>query len=168
MFSTGLWTQEIRCPHDIFFFDEAYQTFQSYLKGWNFYTTSEATVWHNYNYKNTETDKPYRVVHTTAPDDYEDNTVAQLNKLLLEGNEGKYERTLEQCEKYFQIKFRLPVEHTRVLSSVVGSPKIEILENPAKTSKEHMFKEWKEMSKKIISRYTNVKKSRKNIQLKRR
>ena len=31
-----------------------------------------------------------------------------------------------------------------------------------------MFKEWKEMSKKIISRYTNVKKSRKNIQLKRR
>jgi len=170
VFATGLWAQEIRCPHDIFFLEESHRAFQSYLKGWNFYTTSEATLWHNYGYKNTETDEPYRVVNTYAPVGYKDNSVSQLNNLLLDAKNGNHERTLEQCERYFQIKFILPVEHTRVLSSVVGSTKIEILEDPEKMSKKHKIKELMKTSRVQLkkSQLKKRKLKKRKLQLKKR
>jgi len=169
VFATGLWAKEIRTPPGIFSVgEEDFLTFQSYLKGWNLYTTSEATLWHNYSYKNTETDEPYRVVHTHVPVDYKEESVSRLNNLLLEAKNGKFKRTLEQCERYFLLKFTLPSEQEDISHVTVEDVEFEILEDPAKISKKHKIKEWMKISKKIIAGDTNVKKSRNNIQLRKR
>jgi hypothetical protein len=169
IFAPGLWAKEIRTPPGIFFVgEEDFLTFQSYLNGWNLYTTSESTLWHNYNYKNTETDKPYRVVHTHVPVDYKEESVSRLNNLLLEAKNGKFKRTLEQCERYFLIKFTIPSEQEDISHVTVEDVEFEILEDPAKISKKHKIKEWMKISKKIIAGDTNVKKSRNNIQLRKR
>ena len=103
LFTRSYWTKEVRLPNSIRFSgEEDYQTFISYLKGWNLRTCSEAVVWHNYNYKTSDTNTPYREHNTNLNNT--DNSVKLLNDAIME--EG-HERTLQDLEEYFKIKLKL-------------------------------------------------------------
>lgn len=102
LFTRSNWANEVRLPDNIRFNgEEDFQTFISYLRGWNLMCASEACIWHNYNNKNIETDTLYKQTNT----DYliEDHSVSLLNEALFNQN---YERTVEQLEDYFEIKLR--------------------------------------------------------------
>lgn len=106
LFAPKEWVMEVRVPHSIFFNgEEEYMTFQGYLKGWTIYVPSEAIIWHNYNYKNKNTGEPYRVTVNKIKRLQKDESVFHLNHLLFKEH---HERTLEECENYFDIKFRVP------------------------------------------------------------
>lgn len=104
LFTRTEWLKEVKIPHNIRFSgEEDFQTFISYLKGWNLRTPSEAVVWHNYNYKTDETNEPYREHNNTYLVD--DNSVELLNKELFK--EG-YVRSIEELENYFNITLKKP------------------------------------------------------------
>ena len=95
--------------------EEDLLTFLSYLKGWNLRLTSEATVWHNYNYKiKNSTDKPgsenptsgepYRI-HNNQYFIKEEKPIDLLNYYLFECS---HEKSLHSLEKYFNIKLKIP------------------------------------------------------------
>jgi hypothetical protein len=102
LFTRVEWTQEVKLPDNIVYNgEEDYQTFLSYLKGWNIYVPSEATIWHNYNFKTSDTDTPYRE-HNTG---YfiEDKASELINTMLFNNT---YERSIEQLEEYFNIELQ--------------------------------------------------------------
>jgi hypothetical protein len=101
LFTKTTWTKEVILPDNIRFNgEEDFQTFISFLKGWNLKVCSEATIWHNYNFK-TSSDIPYREHNNKYL--IEDSSSELLNKELFK--EG-YERSLEELEEYFEIKLR--------------------------------------------------------------
>ena len=103
LFTKGEWVKQVKIPEQMIFSgEEDSQTHLSYLKGWNIKITSEATVWHNYDYK-TKEDTPYR----THNHGYflEDNSVEEINNLLFN---RKYTRSLEELENYLDFKFKQP------------------------------------------------------------
>jgi len=102
LFTQKLWVEEVKIPDDIKFNgEEDFLTFNSYLKGWNLKIASEATVWHNYEYRVANTQKPYREhnnYYLTT-----ENAVNHVNNMLYStGNE----RSLNQLEEYFNWKFK--------------------------------------------------------------
>lgn len=101
-FTTGSWLDEVEIPDNIKFNgEEDHLTFLSFLKGWNLYITPEAVVWHNYAYKNVETDEPYRE-HNNKPVEDEQG-MEHVNNFLFNKT---HQRTLEELEEYFEIKLR--------------------------------------------------------------
>lgn len=101
-FATGSWLGEVEIPDNIKFNgEEDHLTFLSFLKGWNLYITPEAVVWHNYDYKNVETDKPYREHNNKTVED--EQGMEHVNNFLFNKT---HQRTLEELEEYFEIKLR--------------------------------------------------------------
>ena len=102
LFTTKAWLDEVKLPNEIRFNgEEDYLTFLSYLKGWNIRVPSEATVWHNYDFKDSTTNEPYREHNNSYL--ITDHSKELVNEMLF--NSG-YERTIEQLEEYFNIKLR--------------------------------------------------------------
>ena len=102
LFTRRHWLDEIKIPDNIRFNgEEDFQTFLSYLKGWNLKITSLATVWHNYNYKVGNTDEPYREHNGNYF--IEDNSIELVNKMLFSHDNV---RTIDQLEEYFNWKFK--------------------------------------------------------------
>ena len=103
LFTRSFWTKEVRLPGSIRFTgEEDFQTFISFLKGWNLRVCSEAVVWHNYNFLVADTGMAYRKHNDNLLSG--DNSAEMLNEALLEQG---YERTIEDLESYFKIKLRL-------------------------------------------------------------
>ena len=101
LFTKSDWVKEVNIPDNIRFNgEEDFQTFISFLKGWNLKVCSEACIWHNYNFK-TSSDIPYREHNNEYL--IKDSSSKLLNEELFK--EG-YERSLEDLEKYFEIKLR--------------------------------------------------------------
>jgi organic radical activating enzyme len=102
LFTQKAWVDEVKMPDDIKFNgEEDFLTFNSYLKGWNLRVPSEATVWHNYEYRNGDTQEPYREHNNKYL--IAENVVNHVNNMLYSsGNE----RNLNQLEEYFNWKFK--------------------------------------------------------------
>lgn len=101
-FTRGEWLKDVVLPDNIRFNgEEDYLTFKSFLSGWNIMLASEACIWHNYNFKNKETDTPYKERNNSYL--IEDKSDSVLNDMLF--NESHL-RSLEQLENYFNIKLR--------------------------------------------------------------
>jgi hypothetical protein len=106
LFTKKDWLYEIKLPDGMRFNgEEDYLTFLSYLKGWNIILPSEATVWHNYEFRTSETNEPYREHNHNYL--IEDNSIQLVNDFLFNQT---HVRTLEQLEEYFNIKLRIPNE----------------------------------------------------------
>jgi hypothetical protein len=102
LFAPKQWIKDIKLPYNIKYNgEEDYQTFLSYLKGWNIKTPSEATVWHNYEFRDSDTNEPYREHNSSYFID--DNSIELVNDMLFNQT---HTRTLEQLEEYFNIKLR--------------------------------------------------------------
>lgn len=101
-FTRGEWVKEVKLPDNIRFNgEEDFLTFKSFLKGWNIMITSEACIWHNYNYLNKETEEPYKERNNTHL--IEDKSDLLLNDMLFNST---HSRSLDQLEEYFNIKLR--------------------------------------------------------------
>lgn len=102
LFTRSEWLEEVKIPHNIRFTgEEDFQSFISFLKGWNLRTPSEAVVWHNYNYRSNNTEEPYREHNNTFLVD--DNSINLLNQELFG---KKHERSIYELEKYFNISLK--------------------------------------------------------------
>ena len=102
LFTRRQWLEEVKIPDNIRFNgEEDFQTFLSYLKGWNLKATSLATVWHNYNFKVAATDEPYREHNGKY---YIDDFARDLvNDFLFNQT---HVRTVDDLENYFNIKLK--------------------------------------------------------------
>jgi hypothetical protein len=85
--------------------EEDHLTFLSYLKGWNIRVPSEATVWHNYEFRASDTNEPYREYNQNYL--INDNSIQLVNDFMFNQT---HTRTLEQLEEYFNIKLKGPNE----------------------------------------------------------
>ncbi len=102
LFTRRHWLDEVKIPDNIKFNgEEDFQTFLSYLKGWNLKITSLATVWHNYDYKVQGTNEPYR--QHNGMHYIEDHSIQLVNEMLF--SKGNV-RSLAQLEEYFNWKFK--------------------------------------------------------------
>jgi hypothetical protein len=102
LFTRRQWLEEVKIPDNIRFNgEEDFQTFLSYLKGWNLKITSLATVWHNYDFKVANTGVPYR--EHNGKYFIEDYARELVNDFLLNQT---HIRTLEDLENYFNIKLK--------------------------------------------------------------
>jgi hypothetical protein len=121
-FTQKLWVEEVKMPDDIKFNgEEDFLTFNSYLKGWNLKIPSEATVWHNYEYRLAEDKKPYREhnhLYLIA-----DHSIELVNKMLFNNS---YERTIEQAEEYFNFKFKHPKQPNTIFIAIASYLDYEI------------------------------------------
>jgi hypothetical protein len=90
----------------VFSGEEDTATYLSYLKGWNIKVASEATVWHNYNYKTIE-DIPYRTPNDGKISNLDDNSINELNKILF-NNDPSYVRSLQDLENFLDFEFKKP------------------------------------------------------------
>ena len=117
LFTTGQWLTEIKIPSSITFLgEEDFQTHLSYLKGWNLFITSEATIWHNYNFKTTE-EEPYRTHNPLL--NKPDMGADLVNRFLFE---EKHQRTIEELEDYFEITLKKPETYVST-SPIISTPK---------------------------------------------
>lgn len=108
VFTKGEWVKKIKIPEQMVFSgEEDAQTYLSYLKGWNIKLTSEATIWHNYNYRSVE-EVPYRIHNNEHH--LQDNALEEINNLLFN---QVYERSVEGLENYLGIKFKKPLEESK-------------------------------------------------------
>ena len=101
LFTKGQWLTDVKIPSSIRFCgEEDFQTFLSILKGYELYILSEATIWHNYNFK-----------------DIEDTQYRTHNPLLNEGDFGKdlvnkflfkeqHLLSIEELEEKVKIQFK--------------------------------------------------------------
>ncbi len=106
-FVRGEWLKEVKIPEKMVFSgEEDTATYLSYLKGWNIKVASEATVWHNYNYKTIE-DIPYRTPNDGKISNLDDNSVNELNKILF-NNDPSYVRSLQDLENFLDFEFKKP------------------------------------------------------------
>jgi hypothetical protein len=102
LFTKREWLNELKVPDEIRFNgEEDHLTFLSYLKGWNIRIPSEATVWHNYEFRNSDTNEPYREHNHNYL--INDNSIYLVNNFLFNQS---HTRTLEQLEEYFNIKLK--------------------------------------------------------------
>jgi len=102
LFTKREWLGELKVPDEIRFNgEEDHLTFLSYLKGWNIRIPSEATVWHNYEFRNSDTNEPYREHNHNYL--INDNSIHLVNSFLFNQT---HTRTLEQLEEYFNIKLK--------------------------------------------------------------
>lgn len=102
LFTRKRWIDEVIIPDNIRFNgEEDFQTFLSYLKGWNLKVTSLATVWHNYNDAVEETGEKYRERNSNYS--IEDKAPELVNDFLLNQT---HLRSINELEKYFNIQIR--------------------------------------------------------------
>ncbi len=176
LFAPKEWVMDVRVPHNIFFNgEEDYMTFQGYLKGWTIYVPSEAVIWHNYNYKNEDTGEPYKVTVNKIKRLQKDESVFHINQLLFK---ERHERTLEECESYFDIKFRVPsddfFDETFILKNNASTQEKDSRKRRKRSKKKEQKKDLTTVKKLIkinrsnMSKKNNVKKRINNIQLRKR
>jgi hypothetical protein len=121
-FTQRLWVEEVTMPDEMAFIgEEDYLSFNSYLKGWNLFVSSEATVWHNYEFRLSENEKPYREHNNSYL--IKDRSVELVNKMLFESNG---ERTLDQLETYFNWKFKQPEKPNTIFVAIAAYLDYEI------------------------------------------
>ena len=102
VFTRSEWIKEVQLPDNIVFNgEEDWQTHISFLKGWNLRTCSEATVWHNYNYKVEESDEPYREHNNTYL--IEDNAPSLLYNEMFKKS---HTRSIDELENYLGVTFK--------------------------------------------------------------
>ena len=114
-FTSKKWLKEVvYSDYIVYKGEEDIMTLLSFLKGWNLKLASEATVWHNYNAKlknpidepgaeNPSTGEVYRKYNHNYF--IKDKSVRLLNHYLFE---YVHEKSLEDLEKYFDIKLKIP------------------------------------------------------------
>ncbi len=101
LFTTKDWVESIKVPDDILFNgEEDLMTHLSFLKGYNLRVTSEACVWHNYNYKNEKTGERYKEFN---PNMKRDDAMSIVNRKLFG---SIYERSINQLQDFIQWKFK--------------------------------------------------------------
>jgi hypothetical protein len=121
-FTQKWWVEEVTMPDEMAFIgEEDHLTFLSYLKGWNLFVPSEATVWHNYEYRLAEDEKPYREHNNSYL--ITDHSVELVNKMLFKSG---YERTIEQAEEYFNFKFKRPEKPNTIFVAIASYLDYEI------------------------------------------
>jgi hypothetical protein len=104
LFTQQWWVKEVKMPDEMAFCgEEDHLAFLSYLKGWNLLVPSEATVWHNYEFRLSENEQPYREHNNTYL--IKDRSVELVNEMLFSSNN---ERNIDQLEEYFNFKFKRP------------------------------------------------------------
>ena len=101
LFTKSSWLKDVQLPNNIKFNgEEDLLTHLSFLNGYHLCLTSEATVWHNYNFKNEKTNEPYKEINKNS---IEDNAVQIVNEVLAECQHfGK----LKALEAYLGITFK--------------------------------------------------------------
>lgn len=103
LFTKKDWLNEVKIPNDIIFNgEEDHLTFLSFLKGWNLRVPSEATVWHNYDFRIANTEIPYRK-HNTTPIKIVDNSIKLINDFIFSEENN---RTIFDLENYFNIELK--------------------------------------------------------------
>lgn len=108
LFTKKEWLDEVKLPDKMRFNgEEDHLTFLSYLKGWNIRLPSEATVWHNYEFRASDTNEPYREHNNNYL--INDESIQLVNDFLFNQT---HTRTLEQLEEYFNIKLKKPKNNT--------------------------------------------------------
>jgi glycosyltransferase involved in cell wall biosynthesis len=121
-FTQKWWVEEVTMPDEMAFIgEEDHLTFLSYLKGWNLFVPSEATVWHNYEYRLADDEKPYREHNNSYL--ITDHSVELVNKMLFKSG---YERTIEQAEEYFNFKFKRPEKPNIIFVAIAAYLDYEI------------------------------------------
>ena len=103
IFTRTEWIREVKSPENIIFSgEEDALTYLSYLKGWNILTPSEATVWHNYDFKTSD-----KTAYRKHNNQYhlEDKSTEEINNILFNNT---YERSLSELESFLGAKFRKP------------------------------------------------------------
>jgi hypothetical protein len=121
-FTQRLWVEEVKMPDEMAFCgEEDHLSFLSYLKGWNLYVPSEATVWHNYEYRLAEDEKPYREHNNSYL--IADRSVELVNKMLFNSNN---ERNIDQLEEYFNFKFKRPEKPNSIFVAIASYLDYEI------------------------------------------
>lgn len=124
-FTQKSWVKEVITPDEISFSgEEDFLTFLSYLKGWNLYVPSEATVWHNYDIKIFNSEDEYRERNSKYL--IQDKAVELVNDFLFN---QIHDRSIKQLEDYFNIILRKPmnkiIELDNVTLCVVSSVNID-------------------------------------------
>jgi hypothetical protein len=108
LFTKKEWLDEVKLPDKMRFNgEEDHLTFLSYLKGWNIRLPSESTVWHNYEFRASDTNEPYREHNNNYL--INDESIQLVNDFLFNQT---HTRTLEQLEEYFNIKLKRPKNNT--------------------------------------------------------
>ena len=103
VFARKEWVEAVVLPDEIRFNgEEDLMTIISFRKGFNLRIPSEATVWHNYNYKNEKTGEAYK---TFNENDIYDNSMELVDSYLFSDKAG-YVRSLEELEAYLDIEYR--------------------------------------------------------------
>jgi len=101
LFTKGQWLTDVKIPSSIRFTgEEDFQTFLSILKGYKLLVCSEATIWHNYNFKTTE-EEPYRVHNPQLASG--DTGRELVNRMLLE---EQHLRSIDELEEAVKFKFK--------------------------------------------------------------
>ena len=101
-FARREWVHEVTLPDEIKFNgEEDLMTIISFRKGFNLRLPSEATVWHNYNFKNEKTGEVYKIFNKNS---IYDNSVELVENHLLE--KTAYVRSVEELEAYLDIEYR--------------------------------------------------------------
>lgn len=97
LFAPKEWVNTIRIPHGIVYNgEEDYLTYATYLSGWSIKCTSEAVVWHNYDFRDRD-GKPYREHNPNLGKDFEDNAVELIYDLIFN---QKHARSISDLNKY--------------------------------------------------------------------
>lgn len=103
IFARREWVHEIKLPDAIKFNgEEDLLTFLSFLNGYDLMLTSEATVWHNYNFKHDKTGEYYKESNENS---ILDHSIEIINEVLFNNT---YPRSLSDLETYLDITFRHP------------------------------------------------------------
>jgi len=80
IFTRTEWVEEIKSPGNIVFSgEEDALTYLTFLQGWNILTPSEATVWHNYNFKTND-----NIAYRKHNNEYhlKDDATNEINNIL--------------------------------------------------------------------------------------
>lgn len=102
IFAPMEWVNQVRTPTNIKSKgEEDFQTYLSYLKGWDIKLAAEAVVWHNYNVYETD-GTVYRKSNLNT---FTDNSINEINAILF-NNQITYTRSLQELESYLGIQFK--------------------------------------------------------------
>jgi hypothetical protein len=101
VFARKNWVEDVIIPDNIRFNgEEDFMTFVSFLKGYDLKLSSEAVIWHNYNFKNDKTGEPYKEFNENKVGD---NAVNIINHVLFN---QQYDRSIKELEEYLGITFK--------------------------------------------------------------
>lgn len=103
IFAPVEWVREIKVPTTMLCKgEEDYQTFSSYLHGWDIKLPAETVIWHNYNAHNPDNTRYREINHNNLQ---QDHSIEVINDVLF--NTGNsYTRSLKKLEEFLSIKFK--------------------------------------------------------------